>query len=481
MSKPQTVNKVAKNMALSLSAQVISLCVSFLMGFIVPKFIDGYQYAYWQTYLLYVGYVGIFHFGLLDGIVLRYSKYDYDEIDRGRVRSQFQLLLTGCSLIFLVGCLIAFLTGSPIDRHILVLVAAGVITKNIFSYTSFSFQITNRISYYALIVMVQRLAYALVIVGLIFGGVNNFLWFCVADLVGDLVGTLLGAVFNRGMYFGKSLSPREALKEARTNMAAGIFLTIANFSSIFLLGGAKMVSEWRFDELTFGKIAFAFSLTNIFLTCIAAVSVVLFPSLKRMQEAELPDLYGKIRGAISPLLFVVLLLYFPMCFVLRRWLPNYTESLTFLGVLLPIVIFASKVNLLTNNYLKAYRREKSLLAVNAIAIAIGFSLFLLSAYIFQSLDLLLFSVVFISIGTSVASELLVSRIIHRRFIRDMIIEFLMAAVFIAAARYISAISLLYGLLAYLAATVIYFILYRKTVMSFLSACIRKLKRKGAGT
>ena len=85
--------KFAANLIISLAAQAVSIITSFVLGFIVPKFIDEYQYSYWQRYVLYVGYTGVFQFGLLDGLVLRYSQYNYDEIDKPRVRSQFNILL----------------------------------------------------------------------------------------------------------------------------------------------------------------------------------------------------------------------------------------------------------------------------------------------------------------------------------------------------------------------------------------------------
>ncbi len=472
MAKPQTANRIARNMALSLSAQMISLVVSFLMGFIVPKYIDEFQYAYWQTYLLYVTYVGLFHFGLLDGIVLRYSRYDYEELDHARIRSQFQLLLGGTSAFFLIGLFLASVLMGGVDREIMILVSLGVITKNILSYTSFSFQITNRISNYAAIVILQRMTYAVVVVGLLLGRVESFVFYCVADLLGDLVGTLVGSLYNRGLYFGRGLSLRETFIEGGKNISSGIFLMVANFSSIFLLGGAKMVAEWRFDELTFGRVAFAFSLANIFLTCITAVSVVLFPSLKRMNADELPSFYLKIRGGLSPLLFFVLLGYFPLSFILRIWLPNYAVSLVYLGILLPVIIFSSKVNLLTNNYLKAYRRERSLLFVNLITVAFGFAIFLLAAYALHSLDMLLYAVVLIALVNSVASECLVMRVIHVRVYRDIIIELFMAVAFILAAKIAS---LFFGFLVYLACFAIYLLFYRKSVGALLS---RFLLRKG---
>ena len=69
MPKEITTKKFAKNVVLSIVAQIVSLAISFITTLIVPRFIDEYQYAYWQTYVLYVGYVGVLHFGLLDGLV----------------------------------------------------------------------------------------------------------------------------------------------------------------------------------------------------------------------------------------------------------------------------------------------------------------------------------------------------------------------------------------------------------------------------
>ena len=86
MSSKIDFAQIKRNIGLSVIAQIISLAVSFIMNLVLPKFISEYQYALWQTYLLYVGYVGILHFGLLDGIVLRYSQYDYEELDKVRIR-----------------------------------------------------------------------------------------------------------------------------------------------------------------------------------------------------------------------------------------------------------------------------------------------------------------------------------------------------------------------------------------------------------
>lgn len=468
--------KLAKNLILSVTAQVISLIVSFVLGFIVPKYIDEYQYSYWQTYVLYVGYVGVLHFGLLDGIVLRYSQYDYDELEKNRIRSQFQILLAFTSILSALTCGISCIFLESTSLWIVILVSVGIITKNIFTYTSYSFQITNRIHKYAFLVIAQRAAYAVVVVILLALKVNDFYWYCIAELFGDICAIFIGAFLNRGLYFGKALPIKEAFKESWINVSAGLFLMIANLSSALIVGAAKMIIQWRWDELVFGKIAFSFSVSNLFLTFVTAISVVLFPSMKRMDQNELPDLYDKIRQIISPVLFVSLLFYFPVCKILNLWLPKYNASLPYLGILLPIIIFSSKVSLLTNNYLKAYRKEKQMLLINLLSIALGIVLFAVFAFAASNLELVLYSVVLVVVVRSVVSEVYAMKLIgklNKKSILDFAVEIVMTAIFIASARMAG---LLYGALIYLGAAVVYLIIYRKSLVAIFKKIAAKFRR-----
>ena len=102
MAKNITQKKIAKNVFISIATQLISLAVTFVLYLIVPKLIDELQYSYWQTYVLYSANVTILHFGLIDGIVLRYSQYDFEELDKPRLRSQFYILTLITTLFSLV-------------------------------------------------------------------------------------------------------------------------------------------------------------------------------------------------------------------------------------------------------------------------------------------------------------------------------------------------------------------------------------------
>lgn len=246
----------------------------------------------------------------------------------------------------------------------------------------------------------------------------------------------MSSFFNKGLYFGKSVGIRECFKELKLNISAGIMLLVANLSSMLLIDSAKMIIQWHWDTVTFGKVSFGFSISNLFLSFVTAISIVLFPSMKRMEENQLPMLYKRIRECISHLFFFFMIFYYPGVWILKKWLPNYESSLIYLGILLPIIIFSSKVGLLTNNYLKAYRKEKEMLEINAFSVLLGLVCFGFSAYVLNNLDVLMFSIVFIVMINSILSEIFISKIIKISIVKDIIVETIMTIIFIICARYL---------------------------------------------
>ena len=473
MPKAITTKTFAKNVILSIVAQIISLSISFVTTLIVPRYIDEYQYAYWQTFVLYAGYVGILHFGLLDGLVLRYSKYDYEELDKARLRSQFTILLifTGAVTV-IASCVSLFALGGE-NRYIFLFVAIAIVTKNIVTYGSYMFQITNRINKYVILIIAQRLTYGVIIIILLALRVNEFYYYCLADLCGDIIGIVISVIFNRGLFLGKTINVKDTFKELGSNISSGVILLMANWSAMLMIGSAKMIIQWRWDELTFGKVSFTFSVSNVFLVFVTAISVVLFPSLQRIENDKLPEMYRDIRSILSPLLFFIMLFYFPGCWILDMWLPKYSQSLVYLGILLPIIIYSSKVSLLTNNYLKVYRKEKLMLLANAISIIVGISVFALCAYAFDSLIALIASVVFVIMLNSVLAEIFVSRILRIMLIKDFIIEAVMTVGFILCA---SLLPRWWGMLAYFCVFAIYAAINYKSVAALFKRLFKRKSR-----
>lgn len=421
---------IKKNILLSVFAQIISFIVSFLLNLIVPKHIDLISYANWQTYILYVGYVGILHFGLLDGLLLRYSHLDYDELNKPLIRSQFKVLLIFTSSLMLLTICFAAIFAEPSNKPIYYLVAVGMLIKNLYTYSSYSFQITNRIEKYVFLVISDRIIYGLFVTILLIGGINNFWLYCVADLFSDLIGILICSFFNKGLYFGYSVGLSEAIQETINNIKSGFLLLLANWSAVLLIGSGKMIIQLHWGQLVFGKVSFAFSLSNIFITMVTAISVVLFPSMKRMDLEELPLLYIRTRKLLVPLLLASMILYFPCIRIVQSYIPKYYESLHYLGLILPSILPLSVVSLLTNNYFKAYRKERDMLIINVLSVVIAIVLFSLMSYVFESLEMLLLAIVFVCVIRAYLSEKSIAKLLNFKINVSYVIELVVIISFV---------------------------------------------------
>ncbi|MDE7390469.1 MAG: hypothetical protein K2M82_05975, partial [Lachnospiraceae bacterium] len=168
--------------------------------------------------------------------------------------------------------------------------------------------------------------------------------------------------------------------------------------------------------------------------------------------------------------FGAMLFYFPGCWILAKWLPKYTDSLSYLGILLPVIVYLSKVSLLTNNYMKAYRKEKALFIANLSSAALGMGLFALSAYLLNNLYLVLISVVVVVMLNSVVSEIIVAKIIRVRLWLDFILELMMTVGFIICA---SLLSLWIGLAVYSGIFVIYCAINYKSIRVIFQKIFKK--------
>lgn len=461
-----------KGMISVLLSQTFSILVSFILGFIVPKFIDEFQYAYWQAFILYYGYVAIANFGMLDGFILRYSQYDYEELDKRKACSFFRTLMIWVTFIAVLIAIVSAYSFSDEYKWVGLLVSLGIIIRHFWAYNYDILQTTNRMDLYAKLTIVQRAVYVVVVVTLIALGVDNFVYYCLAELFGEVVAALLSVNYNKGLFLGQGISWRDNINEIKLNMSAGALLLVANLAANFIVGGAKIVIQFKWGVLAFGKVSFSFSLTNIFLSFITAISIVLFPTLKRMEVDRLPELYYKIKNSLSPILFCALLVYYPLCWILRLWLPQYNESLVYLGILLPLIIYTTTVSLLTNNYLKAYRKEREMLVINLISVLISLGIFSLAAYLLNSLNILLYGVVISVMFRSYISEQIVMKIINRKMDKSMIEEIALTILFIFS---IQLRNQWLGCLLYLFALFIYMIINVRNIKEILRSVLSFFK------
>ena len=424
---------VLKNINYTVSANFIVMGISILLNLFVPRYLGVNEYSYWQLYVFYSGYVGFFHLGWLDGIYLKIGGEKYSDLDKRDLGTQFWYLLISQTLIATILLFLLSVNDLSGNRfYILLFTAVILVITNCRTFLLFILQSTNRIKEYAQLSRNDRYIYLIVVFSyLLFGG-RSFLFLIILDILSKLIVVLWGIyrikdlIFVRWMPFGKTV------KNIFNNIKIGINLMVGNIASMLVMGITRLFVERQWSIEVFGKLSLTISISNMFMTFINAVGVVMFPLLRRTDSKNLKKLYLVLRGLFVPITYGLLLSFIPLKIILGIWLPQYTQSLIFMGILFPMVIYEGRMALLISTYLKTIRKEKIILLVNVSTLLISLCLSLISVYVFKNIYLTVFSII-ICIGfRCVYTELLLANELGVNITFETFFETALTIIFIAA-------------------------------------------------
>ena len=175
--------------------------------------------------------------------------------------------------------------------------------------------------------------------------------------------------------------------EAWDNIEIGIKLMIANIASNLLLGIVRWAIQDHWTVETFGKVSLSITASNLLLTFIGAVSIVIYPMLKNISHEQYAEIYSKMRNMLMIPVLGLLIVYYPAKEILSWWLPQYAESLRYMALLFPMCVFESKMAMLVTTYLKVLRQERNIMLINWSAVIITGISTLLIVYKFDNLTL----------------------------------------------------------------------------------------------
>ncbi|WP_327083738.1 hypothetical protein U0700_01310 [Streptococcus suis] len=447
------MKKLLLNSSYAITSNLLSLLVSTLVILILPKLIGVEEYGYWQLYLFYTSYVGFAHLGWIDGIYLKYGGEEYERLDKQKFFSQF----IAYSLFQTIIAILIFVVGNSIDvgtnkEFIFNMLSLTLLATNLRFFVIYLLQTTNLIKESVRIMILDRVLYICLLLGLIVGGIYSYKLMIVVDVIGRFISLFYGIYLCRDIIVHKLTFFKLDISEVIDNIKVGSNLMLSNVASMLVIGTVRLGIEKRWDVATFGKISLTLSISNLIMTFINAVGIVIFPMLKRTEKSELPELYVKIRTLLMPVLLGFLLLFFPLRTVLMIWLPKYADSLLYMALIFPISVFEGKMALLINTYLKAFRMERTILFVNLLSMLLSVLLTIVTTFIFPNLILATLSITFLLFFRCFLAEMLLAKSLEISVALDALIEAIIAVIFIFAAW---ALPSLAGFLVYLVIYIIY--------------------------
>lgn len=380
--------KILNNTLYAFIAQGVSFCLSVIQSLLVPKLLGVEQYAYWQLFIFYSSYVGFFHLGLNDGIYLLNGGKTRTEIDKRSLKSQYLFAIFFKILIAIFILLVARLIGFDSNRFYVICSAAiFMVVQNSTSYLMFFLQAINETKHTSIATIVNRFSYLIPLLLFLILGVQSYKPFIVAYVFSTIISLVYCSLKCSDMLTSDVNLPHDTIKDSITSIIIGSKLMVANIASTLVLGVLRIMVDIAWGIEKFGKLSFSLSLVSFFLAFVSQAAMVLFPALRRSDEDELRSFYVKAHNALGILFPAIYLLYFPMVWLLKMWLPAYAESLRYLAWLLPICVFDSKMSITGTTFFKVRRRESKLLAVNLITTICCAATVFASVFLIGSFDL----------------------------------------------------------------------------------------------
>lgn len=467
------IKKVFKNVAYAFMAQGISLILSAAISLFVPRFIGVKSFGYFQLFMFYSSYATFFHFGLNDGIYLKQGGSHFSDLCNSKISGQFFL---SAGYLILVGTLISFIGMSLFDGPRLFVILSFSLYLVLYDLNNLLgsiFQACNRITDYALSVTIEKIVAASGIVLCLLLGVSDFYPFIDAFILGKIVSLIYCCWSARELLRIRPDGLKVALYEAFSNIQVGIKLTMANSAALMITGIARFFVDGSFGIAAFGQVSMALSLCNFILAFESQVGMVLFPALRQSSNSELQKTYSIMRNGISLLLPFVLLSYYPIVAVLGVWLPKYTAAFGYFAVVIPLSYFDGKANILFNTYLKVYRKEAILLAINLIAVCMSAIFEFLAAVVFHNLLFVFIGILVVVITRNVLLEAGVSRTISQSIDRRLLIEILFSLLFVCANSVLSRASALFVTVLL---SLLYFFAFRFELLSFRNRLFKRFAK-----
>lgn len=391
--------KVVRDFGRVLSANGLVAVTSMISVLLLPKIISTEQYALWQLFLFITSYSLFLQLGLADGAYLRYGGRTRKDLAAQGIESQALLLVGGLTGLISIGLFVVLMM-SPSPDRLIVLVAALLyaIIVNLQQLLMLVLQSIGEFRAFQRISVLDRMVFiSLVIVFLLLGS-RTFLAIVIAEIVAKLASTIYATWdWMRLREVHPRSSVGETLREMWQNIKAGSQITIANTGNMLIIGVARFSVERVWGLLVFGGFSLALNLVSFFMVFINAAGLTLFPTLKKSSEHVHRRTLEVVLPVLSMVTAGILVFAHPIFLVLHAWLPEYGSSLEVLLLLLPIIIFESRMGLILSPLMKARRMETAVLLVNLPALATSIVLTVVFSLVIPSTQLVAASIV-VSLG-----------------------------------------------------------------------------------
>lgn len=352
-------HKLSTNFAFVLVSQILVFVSGVLATLFIPKIFSVVNYGYIKTFTLYFAYAGLAHIGFCDGIHLMFAGKNIEELDKSkfRVYTKFFLIFEAIVSAISIGVFLIIFRGS--SAIVFVLLGVSVLVYNIYSYYLQLATITSKFK----LVSIANLCEAgfkfltilcLMLVSKFVASESiHFSIYIILYVLAFAIAAGIMFVSFRNLTFGKTECSSDYKTEIIALFKLGIPLLLCNFLVSYVTSLPAMITQWLYpveESAAYATYSFASAISSIITPIIVALSLVIFPTIKKMSTEEALKHYPKMSTLVVVsccLSFVLLpLLVFAMKIVGNK----YEGSVDILRIIFPSIIRCLILCVILNYY-----------------------------------------------------------------------------------------------------------------------------------
>lgn len=377
-------NENTKNVFMVITSNLLTIIIALFTGFVIPKQLSVADYAYYHVYVLYIAYAGFLHFGFVNGIYLKYGKYDEEQlpVDKFCGFSRVMFLMQG--LVCIILSFILLIACKRIDVNTIIaytFIIVNIPLVNIKWFYSSINQFTKRFVIDSYVTYFQNILTLLMVIFIALTHVYYFQVLLIMTTLTNFFCMIMVMWQNKKIVWGKSVQNIKG--ECFALIKSGFFLMLSEFVGIIILGIDSIFVQNLFQIEEFAMYSFAVSIISVIYTLISTVSNLIYPYLVRVDEERYAEYYCLMSDVLSVISVLSLLAFYVAKFITDVWLQKYSASIPITAILFGTVIFRSLIMLVCGNYFKVLKLIKEYTHNNIFAISISFVLDLLAYFLFH--------------------------------------------------------------------------------------------------
>lgn len=433
---------IRKSLLKVFSANALQLISNLIIGFVVPVVMNIEEYANLKTYMLFISYVGLLHFGFPDGLFIKYGGKRINDVNKEELKGEhnffviFQLVVS--SIFFII---------SIISKNIIVfLFSISILPIMLQCFHKNIAQATGDFNKYSKIMYIYTISYLVmnVILALIMKE-HNYVLYCLTTFVSNLVSVLF---FEYKFFHNyKNYTSLYDKKQIKNTIKKGFFIMLGNLIVLGLFSIDKWFVKLFYSTEDFAYYSFAVSMINIVNTLVGAISITFYNYLCLNNNAKNINVLKKLLITFGGLASAC---YFPLSIIVNVFINKYVPSLKIIAITFAVFPYMILVNALYLNLYKVNKDEKKYLKVVIFIFIISIVLNVLATIAIKNTTSIAFATLITIIIWVIYSTIDLKKVLVEK--KMFYYLFALTIVFIICTRYLNYYS---GFLIY---CIIYFIL-----------------------